>query len=54
MDIMANGEVVYHNISKYPNLEWVNNMLNKGFEGKKLEGLIFYSDQGWQDLHQSY
>lgn len=29
-------------------------MLNKAFDGKKLEGLIFHSDQGWQYQHQSY
>ena len=29
-------------------------MLDKGFEGKNLEGLIFHSDQGWQYQHQSY
>mgnify|MGYP002460330171 FL=1 len=29
-------------------------MLNKAFDGKNLEGLIFHSDQGWQYQHQSY
>ena len=29
-------------------------MLDKGFEGKNLEGLIFHLDQGWQYQHQSY
>ena len=29
-------------------------MLNKAFDGKKLEGLIFHSEQGWQYQHQSY
>ena len=49
-----NGEIVSHNISKSPNLEQINDMLNKGFEGKNLEGLIFHSDQGWQYQHESY
>lgn len=29
-------------------------MLDKGFKGKELKGLIFHSDQGWQYQHQSY
>ena len=29
-------------------------MLNKAFDGRNLEGLIFHSDQGWQYQHQSY
>ena len=29
-------------------------MLDKAFDDKKLEGLIFHSDQGWQYQHQSY
>ena len=49
-----NGEVVSHNVSKSPNLEQVNDMLDKGFEGKNLEGLILHSDQGWQYQHQTY
>lgn len=28
-------------------------MLNKAFDGRNLEGLIFHSDQGWQCQHQS-
>ena len=49
-----NGEIISHNISKSPNLEQINDMLNKGFEGKNLEGLIFHSDQGWQYQHETY
>ena len=49
-----NGEVISYNTSKSPNLEQVNDMLNKAFDGKNLEGLIFHSDQGWQYQHQSY
>ena len=29
-------------------------MLNKAFENKHLEGLIFHFDQGWQYQQQSY
>ena len=29
-------------------------MLDKAFDGKNLEGLIFHSDKGWQYQHQSY
>ena len=49
-----NGEVISYNTSKSPNLEQINDMLNKAFDGKNLEGLIFHSDQGWQYQHQSY
>lgn len=49
-----NGEVISYNTSKSPNLEQINDMLNKAFDGRSLEGLIFHSDQGWQYQHQSY
>ncbi len=49
-----NGEIVSHNISKSPNLEQINDMIDKGFGDKNLEGLIFHSNQGWQYQHQSY
>ena len=49
-----NGEIISHNISKSPNLEQINDMLNKAFDNKDLEGLIFHSDQGWQYQHHSY
>ena len=49
-----NGEIISYNISKSPNLEQVNDMLNKAFDGRNLEGLIFHSDQGWQYQHQFY
>ena len=42
-----NGEVISYNTSKSPNLEQINDMLNKAFDGRNLEGLIFHSDQGW-------
>lgn len=50
-----NGEVKSYNISKSPNLEQINNMLDIAFEENiDLEGLIFHSDQGWQYQHFSY
>ena len=39
-----NGEVISYNISKSPNLDQVNNMLNKSFDNNNFEGLILYSD----------
>ncbi len=50
-----NGEIISYNISKSPNLEQINDMLNKAFDkNNNLDGLIFHSDQGWQYQHQSY
>lgn len=50
-----NEEVISYNTSKSPNLEQINDMLNKAFDNhNNLDGLIFHSDQGWQYQHQSY
>ena len=49
-----NGEVVSYNTSKSPSLEQINDMLNKAFDNKNLEGLILHSDQGWQYQHKKY
>ena len=49
-----NGEVISYYTAKSPNLEQNNDMLNKAFKNKNLEGLIMHSDQGWQYQHQSY
>ena len=49
-----NQGVISYNVSKSPNLEQINDMLNKAFDNKELVGLIFHSDQGWQYQHQSY
>ena len=50
-----NQEVKSYDISKSPNLEQINHMLNIAFtENPNLDGLIFHSDQGWQYQHQSY
>lgn len=49
-----NGEIISYNTSKTPNLEQINEMLNKAFDGRNLEGLIFHSDQGWQYQMKQY
>lgn len=49
-----NGEIISYNISKSANLEQIKDMLDKAFNNKNLEGLIFHSDQGWQYQHNSY
>ena len=49
-----NQEIISYNVSKSPNLEQINDMLNKAFDNKDLNGLIFHSDQGWQYQHQLY
>lgn len=49
-----NQEIISYNISNSPNLEQINDMLNKAFNNKNLIGLILHSDQGWQYQHQAY
>ena len=50
-----NQEIISYNVSKSPNLEQINDMLNKAFDkNNNLDGLIFHSDQGWQYQHASY
>lgn len=49
-----NGEIISYNTSKSPNLEQINDMLNKAFDNRNLKGLILHSDQGWQYQHESY
>lgn len=50
-----NQEVKSYDISKSPNLEQINRMLNIAFKkNTNLKDLIFHSDQGWQYQHQSY
>ena len=44
-----------YDISRSPNLEQINHMLNLAFkENESYENLIFHSDQGWQYQHSSY
>jgi len=42
MDIIK--KVIFYNISKSPNLKQINDMLNKAFDNRDLEGLKFHSD----------
>ncbi|WP_339067613.1 IS3 family transposase [Fusobacterium animalis] len=47
--------IVSYDISRSPNLEQINHMLNLAFkENENYENLIFHSDQGWQYQHNSY
>ncbi len=47
--------IVTYNISKSPNLNQIQDMLNKAFEDNQdYKDLIFHSDQGWQYQHYSY
>ena len=47
--------IVSYDISRSPNLEQINHMLNLTFkENENYENLIFHSDQGWQYQHYSY
>jgi len=52
---MFNGEIVAYSISKSPNMQMINEMLDKAFDKvKETEGLILHSDQGWQYQHYGY
>ena len=47
--------IVSYDISRSPNLEQINHMLNLAFkENENYENLIFHSDQGWQYQRYSY
>ena len=47
--------IVSYDISRSPNLEQINHMLNLAFKkNENYENLIFHSDQGWQYQHYSY
>lgn len=47
IDLYTN-EVISYSISKSPNVEFVIDMLRKGFRKKSYENLIVHSDQGFQ------
>ena len=52
---MNTNEIISYDLSRSPNLEQINRMLNKAFEKfPDLSGLIFHSDQGWQYRHEKY
>ena len=45
---MNTNEIISYDLSKSPNLEQIERMLNKAFDKfPSVEGLIFHSDQGW-------
>ena len=46
---MFDSSIIAYDISTTPDFEQTKRMLSKAFsENKKLDGLIFHSDQGWQ------
>ena len=52
---MYDGSIISYDVSEHPNMEQINNMLDRAFEANdNLEGLIFHSDQGWQYQHKAY
>ena len=52
---MHNREIVSYSISRIPNANQTQEMLDKAFEQyNNLEGLIFQSDQGWQYQMTNY
>ena len=52
---LYNGEVVSYNLSRYPNLNQVTDMLEKAFSKiPDNTNLILHSDQGWQYQHKHY
>ena len=52
---MNTNEIIAYNLSQTPNLEQIENMLNKAFNKfPNVEGLIFHSDQGWQYQHMYF
>ena len=52
---MFNGEIISYSISKSPNMQMINEMLDKAFDKvQSTNGLIFHSDQGWQYQHYRY
>lgn len=52
---LHNREIIAFNISQHPNFNQITDMLNKAFsKHKKLNDLIFHSDQGWQYQMKQY
>ena len=49
-----NSEIIDFTLSRSPNLELVQTMLDKTFPDDKYEGTILHSDQGWQYQHYVY
>ena len=52
---MFNDEIIAYSISKSPNMQIINEMLNNAFDkGRNTKGIIFHSDQGWQYQNHAY
>lgn len=52
---MFNGEIIAYSISRSPNMQMINEMLDKAFDKvQNTNDLIFHSDQGWQYQHYAY
>lgn len=52
---MNTNEIISYDLSRSPNLEQIQRMLNAAFEKfPNVEGLVFHSDQGWQYRHENY
>lgn len=52
---MFNGEIIAYSISKSPNMQMINEMLDKAFHKvKDTKGTILHSDQGWQYQQYGY
>ncbi|KXT64053.1 Mobile element protein [Streptococcus sp. DD04] len=49
-----NSEIIAYNLSRSPNLEQVETMLEQAFTAEYYENTILHSDQGWQYQHASY
>lgn len=49
-----NCEIIEFILSRSPDLNQVQTMLEKAFPADSYEGTILHSDQGWQYQHQSY
>ena len=52
---MNTNEVISYDLSRSPNMEQVRRMLDDAFNKfPDVSGLVFHSDQGWQDQHEYY
>lgn len=49
-----NSEIIAYNLSRSPNLEQAETMLEQAFTAEYYENTILHSDQGWQYQHASY
>ena len=52
---MNTNEIISYNLSLSPNMEQIQDMLQKAFKRfPSVKGLIMHSDQGWQYQHVTY